>query len=379
MGAESLLSGARLERLTFSALDGFSSDDLRESWSAFLASCQAMVDEIPHQRLGIPYSNEQKKIAKAALEAGQIINNTQIRTFFEEHFSPFLVVPDNAFDQDRPAFLTAYYRPEVAASPVPTDTFSEPLFARPPDLVTLQAGEDIEGLSGLAAARRLSNGRLVPYPTRADIDSGALSGLVVPVAFVADGIEAFMIHVQGSARLRFPDGRKIDLAYAGRNGRPYTSIGKILIADGEISLGDMSLERLKDWVRRNGQNAGEKGRGLLHRNESFVFFETSPVLDETIEPVAAANVRLTPWRSIAVDRSLWPYGLPFWIEVDLPWQDDRMNRFRRLMIAQDTGSAILGPARADLYFGTGDEAGRRAGDIRHQGRMIVFLPKDSAP
>jgi membrane-bound lytic murein transglycosylase A len=140
----------------------------------------------------------------------------------------------------------------------------------------------------------------------------------------------------------------------------------------------MSLARLKAWVRANGQKPGEKGRELLHRNESFVFFSSSPVEDSAIEPLAAANVRLTAHRSIAIDRSLWPYGLPFWIEADLPWHDGQMNQFRRMMIAQDTGSAILGPARADLYFGTGDEAGLLAGNIRHSGRMIVLLPHGHA-
>jgi membrane-bound lytic murein transglycosylase A len=376
---ERLLPAARLERLAFDDLDGFHSDDLKKSWSAFLQSCEAIIAETPHQRMGVPYFQEQRRISKAALDIGSEIDRAQARLFFETWFAPFLIVPHENADKNKAAFFTAYYRPEVAASPIQTDEFSEPLFARPPDLVTLQAGQDLHDLVGLAAAQRLNDGRLVPFPTRSEIDSGFLEGMTDPIAFVADGIEAFMIHVQGSARLRFPNGQKVDLTYAGRNGRPYTSIGKIMIAEGEISLDDMSLDRLKAWVRENGQGRGQKGRALLHRNESFVFFSASPVLDETIEPVAAANVRLTAMRSIAVDRSLWPYGLPFWIEADIPWQDGAMFPFRQLMIAQDTGSAILGPARADLYFGTGDRAGILAGHIRHFGRMIVLMPKSLAP
>jgi membrane-bound lytic murein transglycosylase A len=377
--AESGFPGAQLKRLTFGDLDSFAKDDLQEAWPAFLLSCEAMLSEKPHQRLGISYSESQKDIAKKALKIGLNLTSEDVRFFLEENFTPFLIVPEETKNEAHPAFFTAYYRPEVAASPVATSDFSEPLFARPVDLVTLQPGEDVPGLSRLAAAQRQDDGTLTPYPTRGEIDSGKLGALAVPLVYVADSIEAFMIHVQGSARLRFPDGSCADLTYAGRNGRPYTSIGKILIADGALSLENMSLARLKAWVRANGQKLGEKGRALLHRNESFVFFSSSPVEDPTIEPVAAANVRLTAHRSIAIDRSLWPYGLPFWIEAELPWHDGQMNHLRRLMIAQDTGSAILGPARADLYFGTGDEAGVSAGNIRHSGRMIVLLPHGFAP
>jgi len=328
--------------------------------------------------MGLPYSDAQRIIAQAALACGSSLDFRSIQLFFEENFTPFLIRPKDQIDLEKPAFFTAYYRPEIAASAVKTDDFLEPLFERPSDLVTLQATEEIKGLEGLAAARKLDDGRLVPYPVRSQIEAGALNGRSQPLAFVADGIEAFMIHVQGSARLRFPDGQKIDLTYAGRNGHPYTSIGQILLADGKISLEEMSLAKLKQWVRENGQKSGEKGRALLHRNESFIFFSASPVIDESIEPVAAANVRLTAMRSIAVDRRMWPYGLPFWIEADLPWHEGSMNRFRHMMIAQDTGSAILGPARADLYFGTGDSAGKLAGNIRHNGRMIVMIPKNIA-
>ena len=369
---------ARLEKLSFENLTLFGKDNHQESWAAFLKSCRAISEAIPHQRQGVEPLSQQVEIAKTALALGSL-SSEEARSFFESRFTPYLIVPNESLDQVSSAFFTAYYRPEIFASPVRTENFTEPLLARPDDLVTILPGEDIAELSGLAAARLMPDGARIAYPSRAEIDAGAIGEHTHPVAFVADAIEAFMIHVQGSARLRFPDGTKIDLTYAGRNGRPYTSIGKILIADGEISLEDMSLDRLKAWVRQAGQKPGERGRALLHRNASFVFFSASPVDDDALEPVAAANVALMSLRSIAIDRSLWPYGLPFWIEADLPWHDGAMIPFHRLMIAQDTGSAILGPARADLYFGTGDEAGRLAGNIRHYGRMIVLLPKSYVP
>ena len=188
-----------------------------------------------------------------------------------------------------------------------------------------------------------------------------------------------MIQVQGSAQLGFADGGRARAAYDGRNGWPYTSIGRILIESGAIRESDMSLARLKSWLRRAGLREGESGLGLLRRNRSFVFFRLVENFDPALGPVAGAGVPLTPLRSIAVDRGLWSYGLPFWIEAELPWEGDATTAFRRLMIAQDTGSAIVGPARADIFFGGGDAAGARAGAIRHRGDFVVLLPVGDEP
>jgi len=257
--------------------------------------------------------------------------------------------------------------------------FREPILARPADLVTLPSSGDPSLPAGLTSARRTADGGLAPYPTRAEIDRGALGFRAHPIAYVEDAIEAFMIQVQGSARLRLPDGRAIDLTYAGRNGHPYASIGKMLLADNEIEASEMSLDTLKNWIRRTGQELGDAGRNLLHRNPSFVFFAASAATETSPGPIGAAGLPLTPFRSIAVDRHIWAYGVPFWIEAKLPWRDGAESTFVRTMVAQDTGSAILGPARADLYFGSGPIAGQLAGGIRHAGRMFVFLPREDAP
>ena len=187
-----------------------------------------------------------------------------------------------------------------------------------------------------------------------------------------------MIHVQGSARVVLDDGSEVRLTYAGRNGSPYTSIGRLLVERGEVPLSEMSLARLKAWVRAAGQKPGQPGRSLMQENQSFIFFDMAPVTDPREGPTGGEGLPLTPLQSIAVDRTIWPYGLPFWIEGTLPWRSEQPERFGRLMIAQDTGSAILGPARADLYFGTGSEAGNRAGGIRHQADFFVLLPRASA-
>jgi membrane-bound lytic murein transglycosylase A len=299
----------------------------------------------------------------------------EIRAYLEKDFAPYLVVPNAA---QKLAFFTAYYRPEVRASLVPTDEFREPLLARPDDLVTLPPGRSSPSLNGLSSARRRPDGALEPYLTRAQIDAGALGKRARPVAYVADAIEAFMIHVQGSARLVLGDKRSLDLTYAGRNGQPYTSIGKILIERGEIKLEDMSLERLKTWVRANGQDPGQAGRALLHANRSFVFFSATKAEEDAAGPTGAAGVPLTPRRSIAIDRSVWPYGLPFFVDANVPWEQSEPTPMQRLVVGQDTGTAIVGPARADLYFGDGAEAGRLAGSVRHHGRLFVLLPQGGA-
>lgn len=364
-----------LTPVRFSDLPGVSSDDLISFWPPFFASCRAIVDDAPELRKAIPPTESQKAIGRQALALGSSVSTDEIRAFLEGHFTPCLITPEGAVGR---AFFTAYYRPEVRASSVRSPDFSEPLLGRPADLVTLSSDETFPHLQGLSSARRSADGALHPYATRMEIDSGALGALAQPVAYVRDAIEAFMIHVQGSARLILEDGRSLDLTYAGRNGHPYTSIGKMLIERGEISLQDMSLDRLKDWVRANGQEPGEAGRTLLQANHSFVFFSAKLADPGSTGPIGAAGLPLTPFRSIAIDRSLWSYGLPFWVEADVIWSDSGQAGFCRMAIGQDTGAAILGPARADLFFGDGADAGRRAGDVRHYGRIFVLLPKGDA-
>ena len=204
-----------------------------------------------------------------------------------------------------------------------------------------------EGISG---ARRLGDGSFVPYDDRAAIEQERRD----PLVWLRDAVEAFLVQVQGSAQVEFTDGRRARLAYDGRNGLPYTSIGQVLIEAGEIAESAMSLASLKDWLR----SERERGLALMRRNRSFVFFKLVEDFDPDLGPVAGAGVALTRLRSIAIDRAIWAYGLPFWIDAELPWAEERPSPFRRLTIAQDTGSAIVGPARADLFFGSGERPAR---------------------
>jgi membrane-bound lytic murein transglycosylase A len=345
--------GLSLTRLSFADLADFGRDDHLEAFQVFARSCAAIAASAPPPRKGVAASTALKTIADAALRQ-EVREPAQARRFFERHFRPFRV---SACAGGRNAgFLTGYYEPIVEGSLTRSRKFTAPVLGRPDNL-----------------------NALAPYPDRAAIEAGAIERHTAPIVWLRDSVEVFLIQVQGCARIRLEDGRLLRLAYAGRNGHPYTSIGRILIDTGEIAEADMSLAALKQWIGAHGQNPGEAAAVLMHRNKSYVFFSLHEESDPARGPIGGQGINLTALRSIAVDRAIWSYGLPFWIAAELPWRNSFPSPFRRLMIAQDTGSAIEGPARADIFFGSGDDAGARAGDIRHAGDIVVLLPAEEAP
>ena len=355
-----------LEPVDFGSLAGWSEDDHLAAFHAFERSAKALTAGQTSPRPARPAPPELVVNARASL-CQATAAELDARRFFEARFRPFRVIPENGA-----GFLTGYYEPCIPASTIETEAFSWPILARPADLVTFgldAAPLDFPG--GITGARRLTDGSLVPYDDRAAIEAERRD----PIVWVRDAVEAFLIQVQGSAQVEFPDRSRARLAYDGRNGLSYTSIGKILIESGQIAEGDMSLATLKAWLRRDN----DRGLALMRRNRSFVFFKLVEDFDACLGPIAGAGVPLTPLRSIAIDRAIWSYGLPFWIDAELPWVDETPRPFRRLMIAQDTGSAIVGAARADLYFGGGDAAGERAGAIRHRADFIVLMPQREGP
>lgn len=289
----------------------------------------------------------------------------------ESLFEPFEVGTDDG----SPGFLTGYYEPCPEASPTPTRDFVAPVLPRPADLITLPPDGESEAVPrAFAAARRRPDGVLEPYPDRAALESFALSAEAEPIAWLRDWTELFLVQVQGSARLRMTDGSERRLVYAGRNGHPYTSIGRLLIESGEIRQDAMSLAALKRWLREHGQDVGDRGRTLMQRNRSYIFFSLGSG-DGEAGPTGGAGVPLTAGLSIAVDRTIWSYGLPFWIASDTPVPGFGEAPLERLFVAQDTGSAIVGASRADLFMGSGETAGRHAGAIRHAARFTVLLPR----
>ena len=339
-----------LKAVPFDSIPEFSGDDHYAAWQAFCRTARSIVGENTELRQALPTPPVLRRVCEAALRA-QVTDTSRARAFFEDHFIPHRFVGPARAGMDGPAFLTGYYEPVVEGSLVETADFAEPLFARPDDLDVIS-----------------------PYPARAEIESCGTSRYH-PVVWLRDAIEVFMVQVQGSAAVDLVAGRRIRLTYAGRNGRAYTSIGRYLIETGEIAESEMSLARLKQWVRDHGQAPGQRGRALLRRNESYVFFSRDGSPERSEGPIGGAGVPLTPIRSVAVDRGIWPYGLPVWVDAKLPDSAGKNVGFRRLMIGQDTGSAIVGPARLDLFMGSGDEAGVAAGNIRHGASLYILLPR----
>lgn len=355
IGSESARVPADLEPSAFTALPGFAEDDHAEAFRAFRRSSAALVAHQPSLRVAAPPSAALLAACRHALDLGDL-DGPAARRFFEARFRPRRIVPHSPYGSEQ-GFLTGYYEPIVDGSLTQTEAFSAPVLAWPQDHARHNPG----------------------LPDRAAIETLARAGQFEPILWLRDPVEVFVVQVQGSARVRLDDGTSQRLAYAGRNGHPYTSIGRILIESGAVAEAEMSLTRLAAWIRDHGQAPGEAGATLMQRNASYVFFCAVPDLDPPDGPTGGQGIGLTRLRSIAIDRTIYAYGLPFFVSAMLPWQGREATPFRRLMIAQDTGSAILGPARADIFFGSGDDAGARAGDIRHAGDLVVLWPEEEGP
>ncbi|HEX8664092.1 MAG TPA: MltA domain-containing protein [Beijerinckiaceae bacterium] len=364
------VGNAALRPLAFQDLAGWAADDHAAALETFRRTCRAIVEDRPALRTAAPLSEGLKRACAAALgprgpEPG---DGVSARRFFETTFGPFEVVPPSGR-----GFLTGYFEPEYEGSLTPSESFPVPLLARPDDLVTVPQGESLPGLGGLQAGRRgPQEGMVEPYPDRAAIEDGALGMLARPIVYLRDAVDAFIVHVQGSARIRLPDGRTVRVAYAGRNGYPFTAPGRVIVERGHVPLSEMNLERLTAWLRQNP----EEGREIMRLNRSYIFFRLADELSPDDGPIGGAGVPLTAGRSLAVDRTLWSYGLPVWLEGEVPGADGAPEPLARLMVAQDTGTAIVGSARGDFFVGSGPEAGSRAGRMRHPVRFVVLLPRE---
>ncbi len=359
----------RLEAVSFGELPGFAADKHGEALRLFLTSCATP----PHSPATVSAlrSSALKKACVAGMSEESAKNP---RAFFERQFQPFRIIAEKTPD----AFFTGYYQPEISGSLSQSADFPTPVYAPPPDLTALPVKDRTGVLAELTAARRRSDGSLSPYPDRGAIEDGALDKVpgVRKVVYLKDKADLFLAQVQGSARVRLPDGRILRLAFAGRNGQPYTALARVLVQRGVAPPAEMTMRRLIDWLRQNGLGTGQAGDELLRLNRSYVFFSASIDKDAGKQPLGGGGVALSPLRSIAIDSHIWPYGLPFYIDARLPWRGAELESFQRLMIAQDTGSAIVGPARADIFYGLGDAAGVRAGETRHHGQFFLLLPKE---
>jgi len=359
---------AQLEPAAWTDLNGWAGDDHIAAFTAFMTSCQPFL-KASRPRDPRPVGQALWEVCRRAVSL-KPATAAEAQAFFEENFRPVRITKLG----DAEGFLTGYYEPIVQGSRFPSPEFSVPLYRRPRDLEAqgFKPGSSaFPNSKSVPIGRRNQKGELVPYPDRGEIEAGALDGQRLEICWVRDWFEALTIQIQGSARIILEDGLMVRINYDSFNGHQYSSIGRVLIERNEIPREEMSMQRIKDWMKVNPNKAAE----VRATNRSFVFFRITG-LDKDDEPVGAQNVPLMPGRSIAVDKT-HVYGTPIFIEAMLPIEGPRpVTPFRRLMIAQDTGSAIIGPARADLYWGAGDGAARIAGRIRYPGRFVMLLPRE---
>ena len=368
LGDEPLkLADSQLEPVKWGNVEGWAGDDHLAAFAAFQASCQTFRNaKRPDDDR--PIYNALREVCRRATSA-RPSNKEAARRFFEDNFRPVQITRLG----EAQGFLTGYYEPIVEGSRFPNPEFHVPLYRRPHDLAAAgyKPGSDDFPNKGALIGRRNENGEIVPYHDRGAIEAGALDGQKLEICWLRDPFEALAIQIQGSARVILEDGTPLRLNYDSHNGYPYTSVGRVLIERNLVAREEMSMQRIRDWMAANPDEAPN----VRATNRSFVFFRVTGLSNEG-EPVGAQGVPLIPGRSIAVDK-IHVYGTPFFIDASLPIESAKPTTpFRRLMIAQDTGSAIVGPARADLYWGAGDDAARIAGRIRHPGRFVMLLPRE---
>ena len=342
------------EPLPFSALNGWSEDRHAEAWPALRNTCRRLGEKDPWQAL----------CAASATLADP--DNDQARRFFETWFTPHALHGEGGNSE---GLVTGYYEPLLQGSLSPSDRYRFPLYARPDDLLLVDLGALYPELAGKRVRGRLEGRKVVPYYSREEIDSdpGILDGQ--ELLWIDDRDDAFFLHIQGSGRVRLDDGREVGVGYSDQNGHPYVAIGKVLLENGELTREEISLFTIRDWLRDHPERAED----LLFKNPSYVFFVLRD--DPGDGPVGSLNVPLTAQRSIAIDPKVVDLGTPIWLETNLPGAPD--TPYRRLVMAQDTGGAIRGPIRGDLFWGNGEQAERMAGIMKERGRMAVLLPRSS--
>ncbi len=362
------LANSQIEPVAFDAIEGWSEDDHSAAFGAFLVSCDAILKSAKSARAARPLYAALYEVCRRA-QSAQPLTGAQARAFFEQNFHGFRISPAG----DPNGFITGYYEPIVDGARWPSDDYKVPLYRRPANL--LMARLHRMGAAKGKTAWRKPRGKDAPYFDRAQIEDGAIAGRELEICYLKDPIDAFFAQIQGSTRVRLEGGSTLRLNYDATNGHPYVAVGKFLIERNIVPKEEMTMQRIRQWMQANPDD----GKILRRENKSFVFFRETALADDE-NPAGGEGVALTPGRSIAVDRTIHTYGTPFFLDADLPIDSEKPDsKFRRLMIAQDTGGAIVGPARADIYFGTGEFAERVAGRLRHNGRFVMLLPKEINP
>ncbi len=358
-----------LAPVSFDHLPGWASDDPTPVMDG-LRDCARHVTELkPYKTGSLGLSVEDLAPVFSAALAPVQWTAQKARRFFETRFQPCRIDCDG----DRAGFVTAYYEPELQVSSTRSARYRHPIHGRPDDLIALDDDNRPAGLDpSFAFGRRTAYG-IEEYPDRRAIDQGFLDGRGLEIAWAASKVDVFFMHIQGSARLRFEDGAMRRVTYVAKTGHPFTAIGRVLIDRGEQHRDGVTMQSLRQWLADNPDRADD----LLWQNRSYIFFREAPVDDADRGPVAAAKVPLIAGRSLAVDRFIHTYATPFFIHAEALTHLSG-GPFRRLMLAQDTGSAILGAARGDIFTGSGHHAGELAGSVKHPAVFYALLPKAAA-
>lgn len=361
-----------LSAVDFAALPGWPNDDMAGVRDALSRSCGRILKLNPEAEIG---SNALQTTAmdwRAACQALAAVPEgpDALRDYFEGFFEPFAVT--DAADGDAPdadqGLFTGYFEAELTGAREKDETYATPIYARPEDLITVDLGLFDPGLKGRGIVGAVQQGRLKPYPTRGEIEAGALDGKGLELLWIDDPVDVFLLQVQGSGRVVLPDGEVIRVGFAAHNGHDYRSIGRRLIDMGELQAHEASWDGIRNWVESHPDKAAE----LFAYNPRFIFFRE---LDGD-GPIGAEGVALTPERSMAVDTTYVPLGMPLWLDTVRPGGSE--EPMRRLMVAQDKGGAIKGVIRGDFFWGYGDAALAEAGRMKSRGRYFLLLPKPLA-
>jgi membrane-bound lytic murein transglycosylase A len=362
----------RLDTVPFTELDGWAQSDPRGALQAFLRSCAVLGAKSDDAPLGgVNYAGIAVEWRQVCGAASLVASDSPepARRFFELEFVPYRVGQDSGA-----GLFTGYYEPQLKGSRTRHGAYQTPLYGVPGDLVNVDLGLFREHLKGQRIVGKVRDGRLVPYPPRVEIESGL--GAAMPILFVDDAIDAFFLQIQGSGRVALDDGTVVRAAYAAQNGRPYTAIGGVLIQRGELKREAVSMQSIRAWLLEHPTEAQQ----LMNTNASYVFFEEQPIGDPSLGAAGAQGVPLTPEASLAVDLTVHALGVPVWLDTIAPDPDTTKpdRSFQRLLVMQDTGGAIRGPVRGDVYWGYSPDAGAIAGRMRSEGRMTLLLPRSVA-
>lgn len=360
-----------LEPARFEDLPRWTLDDPREVIRAMSRCAEHVIHVKPYRTgsIGTETADLLPALKDAAAQAASLAG-ARARTFFESRFRPFRLRPE---DGSR-GFVTGYYEPDLVVAKSRDARFRYPIYRRPDDLVEIDETNRPRDMDPYFAFGRRDAGGIREYPDRREIELGALERRGLEIAFAESRTDLFFVHIQGAARLCHLDGRRSRITYAGKTGHRFTPIGRILVERGEIAREAVTMATIREWLAAHPGQLDE----LLWQNRSFIFFREIPFGDAALGPVAAAKVPLSAGRSLAVDRLIHTFGTPIYVHAPTLTLHDDGAPFARLMLAQDTGSAIVGAARGDIFMGSGAMAGAIAGQVKHPADFFVFLPAAAA-